>query len=72
MVKDGPLCDIKNDDIYNTANMDIVAELGVRVDKVYRLLKAEERFANYMHGNKHSFPVEARELAYSWLKRWLM
>jgi hypothetical protein len=61
-----------NDEIYNTENMDMVAELGVRVDKVYRLLGTEEKFANYMHGSRHGFPVEARELAYSWLRRWLV
>ena len=36
------------------AKTDALAELGVRVNKVYRLLGAEERFANFLHG---SFPA---------------
>ena len=53
------------------ANTDTFAELGLRVNKAYRLLGAEERFANYLHGSGHSFLLESQALAYAWLDRWL-
>ena len=53
------------------AKTDALAELGVRVSKVYRLLGAEECFANFLHGSGHGFNAEARALAYAWLDRWL-
>jgi dienelactone hydrolase len=37
---------------------------------VYRLLGAGERVGVYNHKGKHSFPAEARELAYRWLDHW--
>lgn len=58
-----------NDDCFPRNNA--LAEMGVRVSKVYRLLRRESSFANYLHGNRHSFPHEARELAFAWLERWL-
>lgn len=53
------------------ASTDEVAELALRVNRVYRLLDAEKCFSCYFHGNRHSFPSEARALAYAWLDRWL-
>ena len=53
------------------ANTDALAELGLRVNKVYRLLGAEEHFACYLHGSAHSFLSDSRALAYAWLDRWL-
>jgi len=55
----------------NFAGTDAIAELGIRVDKVYRLLGKEEHFANYIHGQHHSFTPEAKALAYSWFDMWL-
>jgi len=58
-----------NDECF--ASTDAVAELTLRVNRVYRMLGAEERFSCYFHGNRHSFPAEARALAFAWLERWL-
>jgi dienelactone hydrolase len=60
-----------NDEIYDVANMDDIAELGLKVDKAYRFLKHEDKFGNYMLGNGHGFPPEARVLASSGLDRWI-
>jgi dienelactone hydrolase len=38
---------------------------------VYRLLGAGERIGLHNHKAKHSFPREARRLAYRWLDHWL-
>ncbi len=59
-----------NDECF--ASTDALAELTLRVNRVYRVLGAEEAFACYLHGSHHSFRDEARSLAYSWLDRWLM
>lgn len=53
------------------ANTDALAELGVQVSRVYRLLGAQECFASFLHGSGHGFNAEARALAYTWLDRWL-
>ncbi len=58
-----------NDECF--ASTDAVTELALQVNRVYRLLGAEECFSSYFHGNRHSFPAEARALAYAWLDRWL-
>lgn len=58
-----------NDECF--ASTDAVTELTLRVNRVYRLLGAEDRFSCYLHGNRHSFPPEAQALAYAWLDRWL-
>jgi hypothetical protein len=59
-----------NDD-ENFAATDAIADLGLCVTRVYRLLGAEDRFANYLHSSGHALPEEARALAYAWLDRWL-
>jgi dienelactone hydrolase len=59
-----------NDECF--ASTDAVAELTIRVNRVYRVLGHEEAFSCYLHGNRHSFPVEARALAFAWMERWLM
>jgi hypothetical protein len=41
------------------------------VRPVYELLGAAERVGLHLHDKGHSFPAEARELAYKWLDRWL-
>jgi hypothetical protein len=38
---------------------------------VYRLLDAGERIGLFNHKGKHTFPKEARKLAYRWLDEWL-
>jgi dienelactone hydrolase len=38
---------------------------------VYRLLEAGERIGLFNHKGKHTFPKEARKLAYRWLDEWL-
>jgi hypothetical protein len=38
---------------------------------VYRLLGAGDRIGLSNHKGKHSFPREARRLAYRWLDHWL-
>ena len=59
-----------NDECFSST--DAVAELTLRVNRVYRLLGREECLSSYLHGNHHSFPAEARALAYAWIERWLM
>ncbi|MHB0876377.1 MAG: alpha/beta hydrolase [Anaerolineae bacterium] len=58
-----------NDECFSST--DAVTELTIRVNRVYRLLGHEECFSCYFHGNHHSFPSEARALAYAWIDRWL-
>lgn len=41
------------------------------VERSYRLLGHSDAFATYFHGGGHSFPPDARQLAYAWLERWL-
>ncbi|MBY8995823.1 MAG: dienelactone hydrolase family protein [Candidatus Heimdallarchaeota archaeon] len=52
-------------------NQEFLAEVGTKLYQVYKLLKKPNAFSYYMHGNNHSFPKHARELAYSWLDRYL-
>ncbi|MGI6206959.1 MAG: alpha/beta fold hydrolase [Anaerolineae bacterium] len=58
-----------NDECF--ASTDEVAELTIRVNRVYRVLGAEGAFACYLHGSRHSCPDDARALAYAWMDRWL-
>jgi len=53
------------------ASTDAVSELAVKVNKVYRLLDAEDKFACYLHGQRHSFTREVKSLAYTWFDLWL-
>lgn len=52
-------------------NQEFLAEAGRQLYQVYNLHQAPKAFGYYMHGNGHSFPKSARELAYGWLDRWL-
>jgi dienelactone hydrolase len=52
-------------------NQEFLAEAGTQLYQVYNLYKASKAFGYYMHGNDHSFPRSARDLAYGWLDRWL-
>ena len=52
-------------------NQEFLAEVGTQLYQVYNLYKVSNAFGFYMHGNDHSFPRSARELAYGWLDRWL-
>lgn len=58
-----------NDECF--ASTDAVTQLTILVNRVYRLLGREGCFSSYFHGNRHSFPSEARALAYAWIDRWL-
>lgn len=44
------------------------AEIYVQVERVYKLLQAEGRFACYLHSEGHSFRAPGRALAYAWLQ----
>ncbi|MCJ7623314.1 MAG: dienelactone hydrolase family protein [Anaerolineaceae bacterium] len=50
-------------------NQEFLAEVGVQLYQVYKLYVEPGSFAYYMHGNNHSFPRSARDLAYGWLDR---
>ncbi len=52
-------------------NQEFLAEVGTQLYQVYNLYEESKAFGYYMHGNDHSFPRSARELAYGWLDRWL-
>ena len=52
-------------------NQEFLAEVGTQLYQVYNLYGASKAFGYYMHGNGHSFPRSARDLAYGWLDRWL-
>lgn len=52
-------------------HQEFLAEVGTQLYQVYNLYKSPKAFGYYMHGNDHSFPKSARELAYGWLDRWL-
>ncbi len=52
-------------------SQEFLAEVGTQLYQVYNLYKLSKAFGYYMHGNGHSFPRSARELAYGWLDRWL-
>ena len=52
-------------------NQEFLAETGVHLYQVYELYKKTDAFAYFMHGNNHSFPRHARDLAYGWLDRYL-
>jgi hypothetical protein len=38
---------------------------------VYRLLQADDRLGFFNHHRKHTFPENARKVAYEWLDSWL-
>jgi len=52
-------------------NQEFLAETGVQLYQVFKLYGKTDAFAFFMHGNNHSFPRYARELAYTWLDRFL-
>lgn len=52
-------------------NQEFLAEVGIQFYQVYSLYKMADAFGYFMHGNDHSFPRSARDLAYAWLDRWL-
>lgn len=55
----------------DSADSDASWEFIRAVLPVYRLLGAPDRIGLYNHKGKHSFPLEARRLAYRWLDDWL-
>ena len=44
------------------------AEIYCQVERVYKALDAEGRFASFFHSEKHSFNSPSRALAYRWLE----
>jgi dienelactone hydrolase len=52
-------------------NQEFLADVGVQLNQVYKLVGKQNHFAYFMHGNDHSFPKYARALAYEWLDRFL-
>ena len=48
---------------------DIIAESSYKTNQVYKLLGAEENFAQYFHGDGHNFLSSTRALAYAWFDR---
>jgi dienelactone hydrolase len=52
-------------------NQEFLAEVGIQLYRVYALLDKSSAYGYFMHGNDHSFPSWARELAYAWLDCWL-
>ncbi|MHA2170705.1 MAG: alpha/beta hydrolase family protein [Candidatus Kariarchaeaceae archaeon] len=53
-------------------NQEFLAQTGVELYQVYQLLEKTDHFSYFMHGNDHSFPQYARELAYQWLDKFLL
>jgi hypothetical protein len=53
-------------------NQEFLAEVGVLLYQVYKLHDRPGALAYLMHGNDHSFPQYARDLAYSWLDSFLL
>ena len=52
-------------------NQEFLAEVGTQLYQVYKLYGKQNAFSYFMHGNDHSFPRYARDLAYAWLDRYL-
>lgn len=52
-------------------SQEFLAETGVMLYQVYKLYAKTDASAYFMHGNNHSFPRYARDLAYAWLDRFL-
>ncbi|MFO7946950.1 MAG: alpha/beta fold hydrolase [Armatimonadota bacterium] len=44
------------------------AEIYMQVERVYKALDTEGQFSCYFHSEGHSFPDQARALAYTWLQ----
>lgn len=52
-------------------NQEFLAGTGVELYQLYQLLKKSNHFSYFMHGNDHSFPKYARNLAYQWFDTFL-
>lgn len=52
-------------------NQEFLAEAGVMFNAIYELYGRTMDFGYFMHGNNHSFPRYARELAYAFLHQHL-
>jgi dienelactone hydrolase len=53
-------------------HQEFLAQVGVQMYQLYELYGRQSAFSYFMHGNDHSFPQFARNLAYSWLDRFLL
>lgn len=66
-----PWCNISAYYDRTLGNQEFLARVGVQLNQVYRLYGKQRQFCFLMHGNDHSFPRHARNLAYGWLDRFL-
>ena len=62
-----PWVNISAYDDFAFGNLEFLAETGVMLHQVYELYEQTKHFAYLMHGNNHSFPKYARQLAYTFL-----
>jgi dienelactone hydrolase len=64
---------------FSTSDVDFVFPNGgwstrqaiVRLEPIYKFLKASGRIDSYFFSGGHNFPTEASSKAYTWLDRWL-
>jgi dienelactone hydrolase len=66
-----PWCNISAYYDKTLGNQEFLAEVGVQLNQVYELYGKQNHFCYLMHGNNHSFPKFARDLAFAWLDRFL-
>jgi cephalosporin-C deacetylase-like acetyl esterase len=52
-------------------NQEFLAEVGVQLNRVYKLYDKQNHFSYFLHGNDHLFPKFARKAAYEWLDKFL-
>jgi len=67
-----PWCNISAYYDKTLGNQEFLAEVGVQLKQVYELYEKPNHFCYLMHGNDHSFPKFARDMAYAWLDRFMM
>lgn len=53
-------------------NNETLPEVGHQLHKVYELLGATDRFANFLFGGGHDVPGFSRALTVAWLEEWLV
>ncbi len=66
-----PWCNISAYYDRTLGNQEFLARVGIQLNQVYKLYGKQNHFCFLMHGNDHSFPRYARDLAYGWLDRFL-
>ena len=66
-----PWCNISAYYDRTLGNQEFLAGVGIQLNQVYKLYGRQSHFCFLMHGNDHSFPRYARNLAYGWLDQFL-